>query len=251
MSINVALYGAKPRWAMTERGQATLDYGPDYFSVGPSRLEWQGDTLVIDVDEITAPLPSRLRGQIRFTPEVGQPTRFALDSAKRHHWWPYAPFGEITAEFSSPKLTWTGHGYADTNTGTAALEADFSGWTWSRANTQDGAILFYEPDERAGPSQPLAFHVGHDGLITHRKAPPIIQLKTGFWGIKRTTRSEDAERTRITETMVDAPFYTRDALELVLDNQVCPAVHESLNLDRFKSPIVKTMLPVKMPRRAG
>jgi hypothetical protein len=99
ISINVALYGPKARWAMTERGKGALDDGPDHFAVGPSALHWEGNTLVIDVNEVTVPWPSRLRGQIRFTPDVSQPTPFALDTSERHHWWPYAPFGHIEAHF--------------------------------------------------------------------------------------------------------------------------------------------------------
>lgn len=234
---------------MTERGRDALKDGPDHFTVGPSSLHWEGDTLVIDVNEITVPLPSRLKGQIRFTPDVGQATSFALDQNARHHWWPYAPFGKIEADFQNPALSWSGHGYGDTNTGTAALEADFCGWTWSRASTENGATIFYEPHERSGNRSTLAIKVGKDGSVTHCDAPPIVQLKSGFWGVARDTRSQDPSQTRISTTFVDAPFYTRDALEMVLDGKVCPAVHESLNLDRFANPIVKLMLPFKMPRR--
>ncbi|MFK7791911.1 MAG: hypothetical protein AB8B88_04485 [Devosiaceae bacterium] len=250
MCINVALYGPKARWAMTERGRTTLDNGPDHFIVGPSGLHWDSGTLVIDVNEITVPLPSRLKGQICFTPDVGQEQHFTLDSQARHHWWPYAPFGKIEANFESPGLSWSGHGYGDTNTGTAALEVDFSGWTWSRASVDDGAVIFYEPQERSGAHQTIAIHVDRHGKATPYPAPPRVDLKTGVWGVARNTRSEDAAQTRITTTFVDAPFYTRDALQMVLDGKPCPTVHESLNLDRFASPIVKLMLPFKMPRRA-
>jgi carotenoid 1,2-hydratase len=256
ININVALYGPKARWAMTERGRSALDDGPDHFTVGPSSLHWESgapgeaDTLVIDVNEVTAPLPSKLKGQIRFTPHVGQQQHFALDSTARHHWWPYAPFGHIKADFESPGLSWSGHGYSDTNTGKAALETDFSGWTWSRASVEDGAIIFYEPEERSGLQKTIAIHVGTDGTVTPCDVPPRVDLKRGLWGVARNTRSDDPAQTRITTTFVDAPFYTRDALQMVLGGKAVPAVHESLNLDRFASPIVKLMLPFKMPRRA-
>lgn len=250
IAINVALYGPKARWAMTERGKGALDDGPDHFTVGPSALRWEGNTLVIDVDEVTVPWPLRLKGQIRFTPDVSQPTHFALDTTARHHWWPYAPFGRIEANIDKPGLSWQGHGYADTNTGTTALEADFSGWTWSRASVEDGAVMFYEPQERSGAHKTIAIHVDAHGTVTEIDTPPRVDLNKGFWGVTRDTRSEDPSQTRITETFVDAPFYTRDALQMVLGGRRCPAVHESLNLDRFASPIVKLMLPFKMPRRA-
>jgi hypothetical protein len=105
--------------------QSTLDNGPDHFSVGPSALHWEGNTLVIDVNEVTVPWPSRLKGQIRFTPDVSQPTPFALDTSERHHWWPYAPFGHIEARFANPTCPGQGHGYADTNTGPPPLKRIF------------------------------------------------------------------------------------------------------------------------------
>ena len=235
---------------MTERGKNALDNGPDHFTVGPSSLHWDGTTLVIDVDEVTVPVPSRLRGQIRFTPNAQQPTSFTLDSTGRHHWWPYAPFGRISATFSGRNLSWEGHGYADSNTGTAALEADFSSWVWSRIEKHDGAVLLYEPYERNGQSLPLAVQVARDGTLTHQKAPPIVHLKKGVWGVPRKVWSTDRDATRLTHVMEDAPFYTRNGIEVMLGNETCAAVHENLDLDRFASRWVKFLLPFRMPRRA-
>ena len=253
VSINVALYGLKPgapnRWAMTERGEAALSRTADSFTVGPSQLSWEGSTLVVDVDEVTVPLPRRLRGQIRFTPSIWQPSSLVLDSKVRHRWWPYAPAGHMEVRFEKPKLAWTGHGYADSNWGSAALEADFKGWSWARAKTADGTALLYDPLERSGRHKPVALHVGRDGIAIPFDPPPDVALDKGFWGVARSVRSEAPSRTKLIKTLEDAPFYTRNAVETVLNGEVCPAVHESLNLDRFKNPGVKLMLPFRMPRR--
>jgi carotenoid 1,2-hydratase len=251
VAINVALYGRTRRWAMTERGRSTLTRDADSFSVGPSVLTWQGDTLVIDIDEVTVPLPSRLKGQIRFTPDVAQQQAFALDSTSRHHWWPYAPFGRISARFDRPGLSWQGHGYGDSNTGSAALEADFSSWTWSRASLPTGAAMLYEPQERVGGGKLIALTVAADGSLGSFEPPPQLSLKKGIWGVSRQTRSQDPAATRLIHAMEDAPFYTRSAIQTKLCGHVCPAVHESLDLDRFANPLVRLMLPFKMPRRAG
>ena len=65
-SINVALYGGrKGRWAMTERGQRSLDRSETTLSLGPSALEWNGTSLVATIDERTTPFPRPLRGTIR------------------------------------------------------------------------------------------------------------------------------------------------------------------------------------------
>jgi carotenoid 1,2-hydratase len=49
-------------------------------------------------------------------------------------------------------------------------------------------------------------------------------------------------------TVEDTPFYARS---LLTDGASSPAhvVHESLSLERFRSPWVQSMLPFRMPRR--
>ena len=53
----------------------------------------------------------------------------------------------------------------------------------------------------------------------------------------------------VLSTWEDAPFYARSALETTLFGERVEAVHESLSLTRFVSPIVQWMLPFRMPRR--
>ena len=48
-------------------------------TIGPSALRWDGDTLVATIDEVAAPLPSRIRGTVRLTPLAVTPESFALD----------------------------------------------------------------------------------------------------------------------------------------------------------------------------
>ena len=60
----MALYGAAGRrWTMTERGRRHMHRSAREFVVGPSRVHWDGQALVIDIDERGAPLPQRVRGQ--------------------------------------------------------------------------------------------------------------------------------------------------------------------------------------------
>jgi hypothetical protein len=65
LSLNVAIYGEGKRWCMTERGRDTLRRDKTWLQIGPSSLEWDGDSLIIHIDEITAPFPRRLRGKVR------------------------------------------------------------------------------------------------------------------------------------------------------------------------------------------
>jgi carotenoid 1,2-hydratase len=50
-------------------------------------------------------------------------------------------------------------------------------------------------------------------------------------------------------TLVDAPFYARSIIDTTLYGEPVEAVHESLLLNRFRSPVVQAMLPFRMPRR--
>ncbi|MDX2224748.1 MAG: carotenoid 1,2-hydratase, partial [Rhodospirillaceae bacterium] len=64
-AVNVALYGKhSARWTMTERRAAAVETTPSRLRIGPSALTWRSDGLRIDLDEIGAPLPRRVRGAI-------------------------------------------------------------------------------------------------------------------------------------------------------------------------------------------
>jgi carotenoid 1,2-hydratase len=54
----------------------------------------------------------------------------------------------------------------------------------------------------------------------------------------------------VVRTLEDTPFYARTALQTSLGGQRMAAVHESLSLERFCSPMVQTMLPFRT-RRGG
>jgi carotenoid 1,2-hydratase len=50
-------------------------------------------------------------------------------------------------------------------------------------------------------------------------------------------------------TLEDGPFYTRSIMATRLLGEDIELMHESLSGDRFASPVVKAMLPFRMPRR--
>ncbi|HCB76733.1 MAG TPA: hydratase, partial [Sphingomonas bacterium] len=130
-------------WAMTERGQARVDRGRDHFRVGPSGLRWDGDALTIDIDEWSAPLPYRVKGRVRISPEMIGTTAFMLNPAGRHRWHPVAPRARVEVQMNHPGTSWSGDGYFDSNFGDEALEAGFDDWHWSRAHLkQDVAVLY-------------------------------------------------------------------------------------------------------------
>lgn len=245
-AINVALYGdGVGRWAMTERSRASLSRTAQTLKVGPSSIRWHEDHLAIDFDEVGCPLPRPVKGQVRVYPILLNPTSFALDSRDRHHWWPLAPLARVEAELTAPSNQWQGHGYLDSNWGSEALEDGFSYWTWSRTTDGDRCSIVYDVDRRDGSRDGLALEFSADGV--ERFEPPALDdLGTGFWGVARRGRG-----IQIARRLEDSPFYTRSEVTGQLAGRSVRGVHESLDLNRFRSRWVKWMLPFRMPRRAS
>ena len=150
-ALNVALYGrGGHRWSMTERGRKSISRSLDHFTIGPSAMRWEEGALVIDIDEVTVPIPSRLKGQVRLTPSAICGHEVRLDHAGQHVWRPVAPFSRIEAAFEKPALRWSGVGYHDSNWGEVPLEDSFESWVWSRAAMKDGASIIYDTILRDG-----------------------------------------------------------------------------------------------------
>lgn len=245
--LHVALYGAPRRWAMTDRRRDALRRGPDQLRIGPSQVAWDGAALTIDIEEVTAPLPSRLSGRVVLRPEAVSTRAFTLDSAGRHHWHPIAARSRVEVTLTRPALRWSGAAYFDTNRGAAPLEQDFIGWDWCRAPMPEATAILYNAQRRDGSAQSLALRVGRDGAVTDFAPPPEVEMPRTLWRIARPTRAEDGAA-RVVRTLVDAPFYSRSEIRTRLLGQDATAVHESLSLDRFASPAMFAMLPFRVPR---
>ena len=251
-AINVALYGkGGKRWALTERDAGATARGLAHFAAGPSALRWTGEWLEIDVDEITVPLPSRLRGRIRVHPLARGPDAIALDPAARHHWQPMFPRARIELEFTRPALRWCGEGYVDGNDGTEPLEAGFRGWHWSRAAlSRNRCAVLYDTTLANGDAHSMGIMISDDGATCALEAPALNRLpSTHIWRIERRTRSDQGANPRIHHTAEDTPFYARSLLRTTLAGENVTAFHESLSLGRFASRWVQMLLPFRMPRR--
>jgi carotenoid 1,2-hydratase len=249
-SVNVALYGAAgKRWAMTERGRKSVQRSADSLSIGPSALSWDGNALTIRIDEITAPIPSRLRGVVRLYPSATSDRVFDLDCAARHHWRPIAPCARVEVDLQSPGLSWAGPAYADSNWGDEPLETAFSHWNWSRASLgkADTGVL-YDITRRDGQSMSLAVRYAPSGDVSEFEPPAPTSLPRTLWRMPRKTRSDDPAGTSVIKTLEDSPFYSRSALSSVLMGEPVTAIHESLSLDSFSAPWMQAMLPFRMPR---
>jgi carotenoid 1,2-hydratase len=233
---------------MTERGKRHVARSASTFSIGPSSVTHEGDSIVVRVDERQTPLPFRLTGTVRLTPISVQPGTFALDPAGRHRWRPIAPLARIEVELTHPALRWSGHGYLDTNAGDEPLEAGFTRWDWSRRTAGGATELLYDAELRDGSETMLALRVGADGIAERFEPPPRQTVAPTLWRIKGTTRADAPLAKGAIRTVEDTPFYSRSVIRDATGATV--GVHESADMDRFASRIVQGMLPFRMPRRS-
>jgi carotenoid 1,2-hydratase len=247
VAINLALYGPdKRRWCMTERGAGALERGATHFRVGPSALHWRDDALHIEIAETAAPVPFATRGRIIVRPRIITPHGLCIAPSGKHLWEPLAPWCDVEVDFIAPDLRWRGGGYLDGNQGAEPLEAGFRSWHWSRQHDRDGCVVLYHGEPRGGGGLDMALRLGPDGGLEERPTPSRVTLPTTLWGIDRETRGDAA---RLSRTLESTPFYARSEIDLDVYGHRGPAMHESLDLDRFSSPWVRALLPVRMPRR--
>lgn len=248
VALNVALYGPGGGWAMTERGRASLLRDRDRLAIGPSALAWDGETLEIAIDEVTAPLPSRIRGIVRVHAPAPLTTAYPLDEAGRHHWRPIATRAPVEVVFDKPGISWRGEGYFDCNRGDEPLQDAFDRWEWLRAHRRDDTVVFYEGTRRDGSNFALGLKIDQSGQASRVDLPPLTKLRRTGWLMPRSARADAGARVHIRKTWEDTPFYARTALSTRLFGEAADAVHESLSLDRLRLGVVQAMLPFRMPR---
>jgi len=250
-SLNVCLYGAERRWTMTERRTAAVHQHPTALTIGPSNLLWSDDdALTVNINEIGMPIPRRVRGTVRLSPDVLNPNHFDLHENGRHHWWPLAPSARIEVNLEHPALSWTGHAYFDRNWGEEPIEEGFISWDWSRARMGEESTILYNMNRRHGNPLSLALRFAPDGRLDQFEPPPNHRLApTAIWRVPRFSQADSGHPPRVAKTLEDTPFYSRSVIDTHLLGRQVTAVHESLSLDRFRSPVVQHMLRFRMPRK--
>lgn len=252
-ALNIALYGPRHRrWAMTERGEADISLSENHFRIGPSHMEWNQNGLEIEISETGMPIPHRIRGRIRVRPRMLNRQVFALDPAQDHHWRPISPLADIEADFETPDLKWRGSGYLDMNYGRTPLEEAFAYWDWSRVHQRNGTTrISYTADTRSGAQVRHALRFSPDGACTHDEDfAPHEMAPTGIFRIRRRTSSGEKSSVQLGQTLEDTPFYSRSRIRSRIGSEWAEGVHESFDGNRLRSPVVKLMLPFRMPRRA-
>ena len=259
VAVNIALYAPERNlWAMTERGCGALRRRHDSIEIGPSRMVWVDDGLDLEFDEITVPrpprqfLPRRISGRVRLRFDATNRRVFELDDTGRHFWWPVAPVARIETDFAgSTAANWSGHGYLDANWGSEGLEDGFNRWDWARARCDnDQAVVVYDVTRADGSNKTLRLHFTKHGSHVLNSELHRNRLPTGFWGVRRSVLSEPGEQARSVRILEDSPFYVRSLIETNLLGARRVAMHETFNGRRFDMPLVKMMLPFRMPRMA-
>lgn len=250
-ALNVALYGPRARWAMTERQNDALSRDRDTLILGPSNVRWMGDHMEIEIAErdkrLFNPYRRQIRGTVRVYPQMLNSTAFALDPQAKHIWHCISPRARVEVDMREPGINWRGAGYLDSNFGSESLEEGFRIWHWSRAHIGKEAIVCYEGIRRNGSGFASALRFRADGMPQETELPMVAPLPNSVWQITRKTRSDRGDA-KILTTWEDTPFYARSTLASRLDGEKVVAVQESLDMDRFASGIVQFMLPYRMPR---
>lgn len=248
--MNVATYGPRARFTMTDRGSSALRQTENRLTIGPSSMSWTGDRLIISVNERGAPPAfGCLRGTITLTPGAVTQVELPLTRDGAHVWRPFAPSAGVQVDLEGDGNTWEGHGYFDANFGIRALEKDFSFWTWGRFPMPDGsAACFYDAIRRDGSTLAQAIRFDAGGVPRPITAPPLTPLPRSLWAVRRETRADPGFLPRQCLAMLDAPFYTRSAVQTQIGGHMTTGVHEALDLRRFRSPLLKPMLAMRVPR---
>ena len=249
-AINVALYGAAGRrWTMTERGRASIQRSRHTFTVGPSQVRWQGESLVFDIDEVNVPIPWRVRGRVTVTPQGLSRFVTGLDANARHRWGPIGPCSRVYVELQQPSARWEGHAYLDSNEGDEPVDRAFNTWDWSRSVMANGdTAVIYDVRPRGGSDRVIAQRFARDGTPTALEVPPRHPVGRSAWAIPRSMRSDAAVTPSVQSTIEDTPFYVRSLLRSSLAGEIVTSVHETLDAQRVASLPVRLMLPWRMPR---
>ncbi|BAU57311.1 hydroxyneurosporene dehydrogenase [Halorhodospira halochloris] len=251
-AFNVALYGCgRSKWAMTERDRYALGQHQQQLQIGPSSLRWEGDQLIGEFNEITKPLPGNVRGSFRLTPLSSNNHTFTIDHNGLHRWRPLAPKARMEVELHEPQLSWRGSAYLDTNAGDEPLEDGFSAWQWSRAETQDGAVVIYDAQPRQGDAHVIACELCPEQQPRPISLATAVELPKTMWRIPRRMFADEPKAAKVTRSLEDTPFYSRSVVETTLEGKQLTAVHESLSMDRFVRGSTQWMLPWRMPRDAS
>lgn len=246
-AMNIAVYAkGASAWSLRDRRVSEHDRGPTRLAIGPSTMRWEGDRLIVEIDERTTPFGRPVRGTITLEPETHPRLELSIDEQGMHRWWPVAPLARIQVHLEEPAVRFIGHGYHDANAGEVSLETTFDHWSWSRARTPSGALLMYDVNGTSGGERSLSFLVTPKGDIEELDLPHRVPLRRTVWGLGRHARSDEAGSARIVRTLEDGPFYARALVESRFAGRSVVAMHETLAAHRLPREWVRFLTGFRM-----
>lgn len=247
-AVNVALHGpGGDAWVMHEGLAAARER--DTLALGASSITATPDGLSIELNVPRTRFFGRadtraVKGRIRLSGLVfdGEPVTLAPGQT----WSPVCPKARISVDLQDPALRFEGTAYHDANTGDAPLERAFERWQWLRWATPDAASVRYA-GERADGSH---FDHGLTWDATGRRSTlPDVEWHHAprpLWGVRRALPADLGTAPRL-RTLLDAPFYNR-TLVTAGDAR---AMHESVDLARFRRPFTQYLLGFKTHREVA
>jgi carotenoid 1,2-hydratase len=111
--------------------------------------------------------------------------------------------------------------------------------------------VLYEGVRRDGTVFRVDEVFGQDGRVTLLDAPWGARLGHTRWGLSRQTRADAGGAARVIRTLESSPFYARSQVETRLMGQSVAAMHETIDLRRFRSSIVRSLFYLRMRREVS
>jgi len=245
-AMNVSLRsGSTNRWVLTERGRASVARSAEHLAIGTSEMTWQGQDLVVRIDERSAPWRERVRGTIRLVPLAQSELVVELDPGGLHTWSPRIPIASVEVDFEEPRVRFRGTGYLDMNRGACPLEDTFASWSWSRVSDGERVAIAYDVAMRDGATRARAFVGTRGQALAPARHEAVVDLPGTRFGLTRTARGEAGPITLV-RTLEDGPFYARSIVSTALEGSRAIGMHETVSLDRLRSPWVRFLVPFRM-----
>ena len=215
-ALNVALYGAGGQALGDDRARPRerCAASAHALEIGPSALAWDGRALTVRIDEITAPLPSRIRGTVRLAPgRRDRATSFALDDEALHRWSPIAPVRASRGRARSARAAVGRRRLPRLERGRRAARARLHAAGTGRARRlcrrRYGRALRRQPAPRAATSRSRSGSTPRGGVERFEPPPRCRAAAERLAGGARHARPTPAARARVVQTLEDAPFYAR------------------------------------------
>jgi carotenoid 1,2-hydratase len=252
LAINLALYGERRAWVFTEAPASAGSLAPDTLSVAGNTWHQTPDGIVLQICDRSVPWGRPVVGRIvlRGLHVFAQSAR-PLGMGGKHGWWPRMPVARIEVDMAAPALRWQGHAYHDLNWGDEPLADGFAHWWWMRVTRGGVTDIVYAATARTQQHGvplseiQLSLRLAADGTVAERPLPALSPLSPSAWGL-----GGDAAwlgpKVRLLE---DTPFYRRCTWQVPQQAGGGVALHETLDLTRWRRGWVQRLLPFRLRRR--